>query len=597
MPYDTFLSWAGTNTRHVASWFKDTLRIRFDRDAFYSVEDIRKSQQWHDAILSALRDCTAAMVFLDHHSASSDWVLAESGAAIARSPAIRVFPVLVGLPHGKQPRPLEAYQATNFSPVCGVAISDLDKDTESKARAELTRLYVCLNGLGPRSPSYNDKDIDTLVAEDWPRLRVLLADATQPDRDHTAPAPSPKLAEGSLDALILARFLLTNDSPSYFVDTNWLIQRHNVAASLLLGPITDNMPFADHLQAQRPHLREAQAVLTRFYQRFVEANPPAPSDTEVLTIDHPDYGEVRLRKTAVVIKHRKRSTGWVFAYNIEHIVHAEKYYAALNNCIRGALFAEQQASPPQAPRSNLENAQARIKSIETSTVVSYSKETYTFELSKSSDCKRLLKDLSFRVMARPDYGLCDRNVAEAEYGDTDKFLYFGAYLRAANGDRRAVGCLRLEPFIDINRYSNLDDEVLAFKTYQRDVAEAGVYIDIDPMTDGRGRSLVFEGLVSTLLVVVTTLCIDGIYTQCRDLDDRIRFFKRRGFAVVGKHFEVPGWDGRWLPLLCRILVMRRLFASKTFGKEWRAKSGLDLDTKFWRSADDTASENERDHDT
>ena len=109
-----FISWSGARSEALAQALKDWLpTILPGIDTFHSAE-IPKGQNWHSALIAALRGCRAGVFCVTPESLRSQWMLFEAGALAQHGDAPALFTYLYGVSGDRVSGPLGHFQATRF---------------------------------------------------------------------------------------------------------------------------------------------------------------------------------------------------------------------------------------------------------------------------------------------------------------------------------------------------------------------------------------------------------------------------------------------------------------------------------------------------
>jgi hypothetical protein len=113
--HNTFISWSGERSRHVATSLRDWLPIVLQATKpFMSKRDIDKGSRWHIELAKALEVTKVGIICLTPENLSASWLLFEAGAlSKALDPGTRVCTyLLAGLQPQEVPPPFGEFQAT-----------------------------------------------------------------------------------------------------------------------------------------------------------------------------------------------------------------------------------------------------------------------------------------------------------------------------------------------------------------------------------------------------------------------------------------------------------------------------------------------------
>jgi hypothetical protein len=109
-----FISWSGARSEALGLALNDWLpKVLRGIDTFHSAE-IPKGENWHSALIAALRGCRVGVFCVTPESLRSQWMLFEAGALAQHGDAPEIFTYLYGVPGGRLSGPLGHFQATRF---------------------------------------------------------------------------------------------------------------------------------------------------------------------------------------------------------------------------------------------------------------------------------------------------------------------------------------------------------------------------------------------------------------------------------------------------------------------------------------------------
>jgi hypothetical protein len=167
-----FISWSGARSEALGLALKDWLpKVLPGIDTFHSAE-IPKGENWHSALIAALRGCRVGVFCVTPESLRSQWMLFEAGALAQHGDAPELFTYLYGVPGDRLSGPLGHFQATRFDRedsrrfVRDLAkatvgedaqvASDFDEDWNTFEAAVLSRMILPIQRLVPEFPELFD---------------------------------------------------------------------------------------------------------------------------------------------------------------------------------------------------------------------------------------------------------------------------------------------------------------------------------------------------------------------------------------------------------------------------------------------------------
>ncbi len=113
--HNTFISWSGERSRHVAKALRDWLPMVLQATKpFMSKKDIDKGSRWHVELAKALEVTKVGIICLTPENLSASWLLFEAGAlskTLDRGTRVCTY-LLAGLKPQEVPPPLGEFQAT-----------------------------------------------------------------------------------------------------------------------------------------------------------------------------------------------------------------------------------------------------------------------------------------------------------------------------------------------------------------------------------------------------------------------------------------------------------------------------------------------------
>ena len=198
---------------------------------------------------------------------------------------------------------------------------------------------------------------------------------------------------------------------------------------------------------------------------------------------------------------------------------------------------------------------------------------YRIRLCESTECKLRCRDLAYRRMLTPEYGLLDVAYARDDFDDVSEHTYLSVQA-TANGE--LVGTCRLRCNYDLSVHEGLDGATRAFMRHGARVADVGAYFTCLP----EDQPKVFEGVFTACVELLLRREHTGLYIQSQDT--HLRMYQGLGFRVIGPEFSVRGWATSWYPLLLHIPEFWRQHADTGFQQWWRAQTGRPLKVGLWK---------------
>ena len=167
-----FISWSGARSEALGRVLNDWLpKVVPGIDTFHSAE-IPKGENWHSALIAALRGCRVGVFCVTSESLRSQWMLFEAGALAQHGDAPELFTYLYGVPGDRLSGPLGHFQATRFDredsrqfvrDLAKVTVgdkaeiaSDFDEDWNAFEAAVLSRMTLPIQRLVPEFPELFD---------------------------------------------------------------------------------------------------------------------------------------------------------------------------------------------------------------------------------------------------------------------------------------------------------------------------------------------------------------------------------------------------------------------------------------------------------
>ena len=155
-----FISWSGARSHALAAALRKWLPLVVHYvEPWLSEADISAGERWSHVIAQELESSSFGIVCATPESATSDWVLFETGALAKSIDSARVVPLLVGLDFADISGPLAQFQAKKAN---RQVMLDLIRS--------INRQYV--------EPIYEDR-IDQLFHALWPQVERSLSASLQ----------------------------------------------------------------------------------------------------------------------------------------------------------------------------------------------------------------------------------------------------------------------------------------------------------------------------------------------------------------------------------------------------------------------------------
>jgi hypothetical protein len=111
-----FISWSGARSEALAQALKDWLpTVLPGIDTFHSAE-IPKGQNWHSALIAALRGCRIGVFCVTPESLRLEWMLFEAGALAQHGDAPALFTYLYGCVGRQGIGPAGPFSSNTFRP-------------------------------------------------------------------------------------------------------------------------------------------------------------------------------------------------------------------------------------------------------------------------------------------------------------------------------------------------------------------------------------------------------------------------------------------------------------------------------------------------
>jgi hypothetical protein len=154
---EAFLSWSGSVSKEVAlamhDWLPDIIQ---PLKPWMSDKDLSKGTRWNEEIGKKLDSLSIGLFFLTPDNLGSGWIHFEAGAISKTVEESRVFTYLFGLEYGQVEYPLAQFNHTRAN------------------QADTLKMLQAVNKLLPQNERVDDKRLDRLFNQCWPRLQARL---------------------------------------------------------------------------------------------------------------------------------------------------------------------------------------------------------------------------------------------------------------------------------------------------------------------------------------------------------------------------------------------------------------------------------------
>jgi hypothetical protein len=112
---DTILTWSGSASHEVASFFREWLKgVLPGIQPWISSEDIAKGKKWFPELMGQLTKTSVSITFITPENVHSPWVYYEVGVIAAKNEGCIICPYLVGVePNHVRDTPLGQFQCTS----------------------------------------------------------------------------------------------------------------------------------------------------------------------------------------------------------------------------------------------------------------------------------------------------------------------------------------------------------------------------------------------------------------------------------------------------------------------------------------------------
>ena len=197
---------------------------------------------------------------------------------------------------------------------------------------------------------------------------------------------------------------------------------------------------------------------------------------------------------------------------------------------------------------------------------------YVIRLCETAADKERCRDLAYRRMLTPEYGLQGIRRARDEYDDVTAHVFLAA---RTEHDGQLAGTCRLRFDYDLSAFGNLQPEALDFARRGCRAADIGAYFECP----ARDQASVFAAFFAACTELLLRRAHEAMYIQSRA--KHVPTYQSLGFELVGREFAVPGWSTTWYPLLLRIREVLPRFHDKEFQESWKRRSGRQLKTGIW----------------
>ena len=197
---------------------------------------------------------------------------------------------------------------------------------------------------------------------------------------------------------------------------------------------------------------------------------------------------------------------------------------------------------------------------------------YVIRLCETVEEKERCRDLAYRRMLTPEYGLQDIARARDEYDDVTTHVFLAV---CAEHDGRLAGACRLRLDYDLSAFGNLRPETRDLARRGCRAADIGAYFECP----ARDQASVFAVFFTACTELLLRRNHEAMYIQSRA--KHVPTYQSLGFELVGAEFSVPGWSTTWYPLLLRIREVLPHFHDLGFQESWKRRSGRQLKTGIW----------------
>ncbi len=174
----------------------------------------------------------------------------------------------------------------------------------------------------------------------------------------------------------------------------------------------------------------------------------------------------------------------------------------------------------------------------------------------------------------PRYGLQSEQTYRLEYNEPESYDYLLAYRGGSDeleGDIRVRYPYSISPFDNFNS----EHEHLAQVTT---IADIGIHLSL-PFGH---RIHLLRDLWALLIAWSERQGAEYIYGQVHPVD--LSVWQSLGFLPATAEFEVSGWAGTWVGIVCDLRAIIQGHANSEFCESWKQRTGRALHSPFWSKA-------------